>query len=76
MGSFGICDHFCARCPGGRYRFEIDENRFRFPGRDVVWKYVNATVEGDNPAVSYATVYPLSMFIRVIFAQLILMLFL
>ena len=38
--------------------------------------YVNATVEGDNPAVSYATVYPLSMFIRVIFAQLILMLFL
>ncbi len=37
--------------------------------------YVNATVEGDNPAVSYATVYPLSMFIRVIFAQLILMLF-
>lgn len=38
--------------------------------------YVNATVEGDNPAVSYATVYPLCMFIRVIFAQLILMLFL
>ena len=38
--------------------------------------YVNATVEGDNPAVSYATVYPLSMFIRVIFAQLILMFFL
>lgn len=37
--------------------------------------YVNATVEGDNPAVAYATVYPLSMFIRVIFAQLILMLF-
>lgn len=23
--------------------------------------YVNATVEGDNPAVAYATVYPLSM---------------
>lgn len=38
--------------------------------------YVNATVEGDNPAVSYATVYPLSMFIRVIIAQLLLMLFL
>lgn len=38
--------------------------------------YVNSTVEGDNPAVSYATVYPLSMFIRVILAQLILMLFL
>lgn len=38
--------------------------------------YVNATVEGDNPAVAYATVYPLSMFIRVIIAQLILMIFL
>lgn len=38
--------------------------------------YVNATVEGDNPAVSYATVYPLAMFIRVILAQLILMMFL
>lgn len=38
--------------------------------------YVNSTIEGDNSSVSYATVYPLSMFIRVIFAQLILMLFL
>lgn len=38
--------------------------------------HVNATVEGDNPSVAYATVYPLSMFIRVILAQLILMLFL
>lgn len=37
--------------------------------------YVNGTIDGDNPAVSYATVYPLSMFIRVILAQLILMLF-
>ena len=37
--------------------------------------YVNGTMDGDNPAVSYATVYPLSMFIRVILAQLILMLF-
>ena len=37
--------------------------------------YVIGTMDGDNPAVSYATVYPLSMFIRVILAQLILMLF-
>lgn len=44
--------------------------------RTMALNYVNATVEEDNPAVSYATVYPLSMFIRVIFAQLILMLFL
>ena len=37
--------------------------------------YANTTVDGDEPSVSYATVYPLSMFIRVISAQLELMLF-
>ena len=36
--------------------------------------YANTTVDGDEPSVSYATVYPLSMFIRVISAQLGLML--
>lgn len=36
--------------------------------------YANDTIPGDNPAVSYATVYPLCMFSRVIIAQLILML--
>ena len=38
--------------------------------------YANTTVEGDEPSVSYATVYPLSMFIRVITTQLVLMLLL
>lgn len=38
--------------------------------------YANDTLPGDNPAVSYATVYPLSMFSRVIIAQIILMFFL
>ncbi|GHU57191.1 putative transporter [Bacteroidia bacterium] len=37
--------------------------------------YANTTVEGDEPSVSYATVYPLSMFLRVITAQLMIMLF-
>ena len=37
--------------------------------------YANTPVDGDEPSVSYATVYPLSMFIRVISAQLVLMLF-
>ena len=37
--------------------------------------YANTTVDGDEPSVSYATVYPLSMFIRVMTAQLVLMLF-
>lgn len=35
--------------------------------------YVNDTVEGDNPSVAYATVYPLSMFARVILVQVLLM---
>jgi AspT/YidE/YbjL antiporter-like protein len=38
--------------------------------------YVTDTLEGETPAVSYATVYPLCMFLRVIIAQLVLMLFL
>ncbi len=38
--------------------------------------YANAMVEGDQPSVSYATVYPLCMFARVIIAQLILLIFL
>lgn len=38
--------------------------------------YANAVIDGDNPAVAYATVYPLTMFIRVIIAQIVLMLFL
>ncbi len=37
--------------------------------------YANTTVEGDEPSVSYATVYPLSMFLRVITAQLMILLF-
>lgn len=38
--------------------------------------YVNSIIDGDSPAVSYATVYPLTMFARVIIAQIMLMLFL
>lgn len=38
--------------------------------------YANDTIAGDHPAVSYATVYPLCMFLRVIIAQLIIMSFL
>ena len=38
--------------------------------------YANDIIPNDNPAISYATVYPLGMVIRVIIAQLILMIFL
>ena len=37
--------------------------------------YANDIIPNDNPAVSYATVYPLGMFTRVIIIQIILMLF-
>lgn len=36
--------------------------------------YANDTLPGDNPAVAYATVYPLAMFSRVIIAQILVML--
>jgi AspT/YidE/YbjL antiporter-like protein len=35
--------------------------------------YLNSTVEGDRPVVSYATVYPVTMFVRIISIQLLLM---
>lgn len=38
--------------------------------------YANDTIEGDNPSVAYATVYPLCMFLRVIIIQLVLMILL
>ena len=37
--------------------------------------YANTTAESDEPAVAYATVYPISMFLRVISAQMIMILF-
>lgn len=37
--------------------------------------YVNSTIDDDEPSVAYATVYPVSMFARIIFTQLLLMLF-
>lgn len=38
--------------------------------------YANSTIDGDEPSVAYATVYPVSMFARIITLQLLLMLFL
>lgn len=38
--------------------------------------YANDCVEGDAPVVSYATVYPLGMFLRVVVTQLLLLLLL
>ena len=37
--------------------------------------YANDNVKGDDAAVAYATVYPLSMFARVVVAQLLVILF-
>lgn len=38
--------------------------------------YANDTIKGDTPSISYATVYPLCMFMRVIVSQVVLMLLL
>lgn len=37
--------------------------------------YANDTVKGDTPSVSYASVYPLGMFVRVVIAQMLIMFF-
>lgn len=37
--------------------------------------YANDTIPGEHASIAYATVYPLSMFARVVLAQIILMLF-
>lgn len=37
--------------------------------------YANDTIKGDTASISYATVYPLGMFIRVIIAQMLIMFF-
>ena len=40
----------------------------------IALNYVNDTLPGDKASVAYATVYPLCMFLRVIIAQIIVML--
>ena len=37
--------------------------------------YANDTLQADTSSVSYASVYPLGMFVRVIIAQIIIMFF-
>jgi AspT/YidE/YbjL antiporter-like protein len=37
--------------------------------------YAGGIIEGDNPSVAYATVYPVCMFLRVIIIQLVVMFF-
>ena len=40
----------------------------------IALNYANSTVDGDEPSVAYATVYPISIFLRVISAQIIMVL--
>ncbi len=42
----------------------------------IALDYVNEQVEGDKASIAYTTVYPLAMFMRVIIAQIIVMLWL
>lgn len=40
----------------------------------IALNYANSTAESDEPAVAYATVYPITIFLRVITAQIIMLL--
>lgn len=40
----------------------------------IALNYANTTAESDEPAVAYATVYPVTIFLRVISAQLVMLL--
>lgn len=39
----------------------------------IALEYANSTVEGDAPAAAYATVYPVAMFARIVFTQILLL---
>lgn len=39
----------------------------------IALNYANSTIEGDEPSVAYATVYPVSIFLRVISAQVLML---
>lgn len=41
----------------------------------IALNYANSSAGSDMPAISYATVYPLTMFLRVIIAQMMIMMF-
>ena len=40
----------------------------------IALNYANTTAQSDEPSVAYATVYPVSIFLRVISAQIIILL--
>ncbi len=42
----------------------------------IALNYANTTTDSDEPSVAYATVYPFSIFLRVITIQIIMLLFL
>ena len=53
------------------------DNEPWFVAKDVAVAlgYANDTLKGDTASISYASVYPLGMFIRVVIAQMIIMFF-
>lgn len=42
----------------------------------IALNYINSQTESDDPSVAYATVYPIAMFVRIITAQILIMLLL
>lgn len=41
----------------------------------IALNYIDSTIDSDQPSVAYATVYPVSMFARIIVAQMIILIF-
>ena len=41
----------------------------------IALNFANSTIEGDEPSVAYATVYPATIFLRVIIAQIAIVIF-
>lgn len=80
-GSLTVCYNNCSPAAGrfyGRYAFKL--NYYTLIGvlagsttNPPALAYSNDLTSCDAPAVGYATVYPLTMFLRVLTAQLLIL---
>ena len=83
MGRSGISGYVVACVVDGCCGYAIVEGRFSSVcgmlcgamANPMALNYANESVDGDHASVAYATVYPLSMFARVLLAQVVLMVF-
>jgi len=74
----GTCKGLYADIFGGTAHFEEDPAGLDYanPGIRSALAFAHSTAGNDMPSVGYATVYPLTMFLRVLTAQLMIIIFL